>query len=70
MCSAAVFKKILTIPFTIILTSTGPIFVKFARLVERTTAVDDQYEISFSILRGTLMWQAVFVGFTQRIESR
>ena len=69
MCAAAVLKK-LTIPFTIILTSTGPIFAKFARLVERTTAVDDQYEISFSILRGTLMWQAVFVGFTHRIESR
>jgi len=32
-------------------------------MVGRTMAVDDQSEISFSSLQGTLPWQSNFVGF-------
>jgi len=38
--------------------------------VGRTMAIDDQYEISFSILQGTLPWQPIFVGFIHRIDFR
>jgi len=33
-------------------------------------AIDDQYEISFSSLQGTLPRQPIFVGFIHRIDFR
>jgi len=38
--------------------------------VGRTMALDDHYEISFSIPQGTLPWQPIFVGLMHRIEFR
>jgi len=35
-----------------------------------TMALDDHYEISFSIPQGTLPWQPIFVGLMHRIEFR
>ena len=37
--------------------------------VGKTTAVDDQSEVSFSILRGTLSWQPIY-GFVHKTDLR
>ena len=37
--------------------------------VDRTTAVDNQSEISFSIPQGTLPWQPIFVGLSTELSG-
>ena len=65
------FMLFLTIPCRpIIAASIGPIFAAKICGIGRTTAVDDQYEISFSILQGTLPWQPIFAGFIHTIHLR